>query len=150
MSYASLSDTQGLIAKFPVGATSKPNTAEANSIIDDVSNEIDTRLAGAGYTVPITTPDYLLGWCKALNTYGAAAAILKSMFPDSVGTGETPAYAFWESRYKDGLTALTTTEAAGGIGAAYVAPSTYLTRNPDSEEALGDIAEPFFTRSKVF
>ena len=62
-------------------------------------------------------------------------------------------YQFWESRYQRALKALRDGSAIpAGLAAssAQVMPSTYFTRNPDEEEALGDIAEPFFKRSTVF
>jgi len=154
MAYAASSDVQELIAQFTISGTSKPTSTQLTDIIAQIAGEIDTVLGARGITVPVTTPAHFLVRLEALNAYGAAAGTLKSMFPDATGADETPAYAFWERRYRDGLAELKdgTGIPDGVIGstAGYVAPSTYLTRNPDVEEDLGDIAEPFFTRSKVF
>lgn len=153
MSYATITDVQDLIAQFPITTTSKPNTTQVTAIIADTSNEIDVRLSGAGFAVPVTTPGFFLAWLKRLNAYGAAAAVLKSMFPDAVGPGDTPAYAFWEERYQAGLKAITdgTVSPEGwAAGANQVMPSTYFTRNPDAEEVLGDIAEPMFSIGRTF
>jgi len=155
LSYASLSDIQGLIAKFTISASSKPTDTQATTIITQVSAEIDSVLAGGGYAVPVTAPAWFLDALKLLNAYGAAAAILRSMFPDRAGAGETSAALeiFYASQYNRGLRRLASGESIPpglAAGSAQVTPSTYFTRNPDEEEDLGGIAEPFFKRSTVF
>jgi len=151
--YAVIADLQDLIAQFPISATSAPTTTQATTIINDTADEINARLSAAGLTTPVTTPASFLRALALLNAYGAAAAVLKSMFPDAVGPGDTPAYAFWEERYKAGLAAIANgsmSPADSVSNAGSILPSTYLTRNPDSEEALGDIAEPLFPVGKVY
>lgn len=153
MPYAVIGDVQELIAQYPLSVSSAPTTAQATQIVLDISNEIDVMLSGAGFSVPVTTPSYFVDWLGLLNGYGAAAAVLKSMFPNAVGPGETPAYAFWEARYKEGLKAIadgTISPPESPSNANFVLASTYLTRNPDTEEALGDIAEPMFGITRVF
>jgi len=151
--YATLDDVRGLIGQFTIDATSKPTATQAQVIVDDTADEIDVRLAGAGFLVPVTAPAYFLDWLGLLNGYGAAAAILKSKLPDATGQGDTPAYAFWEARYQAGLDDISSgtvgiPDAATGTG--LILPSTYFTRNPDVEEATGAIAEPMFTIGKVY
>ena len=155
MAYAVIADVQALFPKFTLGAATKPTTTQATAIINDVSVEIDAALAGAGYAVPVTAPSWFGDYLGLVNQYGAAAAILKAMFPEAAGSADTtPAiYQFWESRYQRALKALRDGSAIpAGLAAssAQVMPSTYFTRNPDEEEDLGDIAEPFFKRSTVF
>ncbi|KKL13739.1 hypothetical protein LCGC14_2522730, partial [marine sediment metagenome] len=143
MAYADLDDVQGLIAKWPIGTTTTPTMTQATAIINDVSFEIDAALSANGIAVPVTTPAWFVSWLSLANQYGAAAAILKSMFPGATGPDETPAYAFWESRYQKALKGIKDGSLIppGQANEATVAPSTYLTRNPDTEEDLGDIAE---------
>jgi hypothetical protein len=87
---------------------------------------------------------------------GVAARALRTMFPDATGAGETPAHADYQKIFDDGLaglkdgTLIPDDPAVVGSTSGYVAPSTYFTRNPDAEEELGEIAEPFFSRGKVF
>ena len=153
MAYAVRTDVEGLIAQFTLDANSKPTQTQADTLIDDTGDEIDVVLSSAGVAVPVTTPTYFKEALKFLNAYGAAAAILRAMFPDATGSGETPAYAFWEARYKAGLKGLKDgSHIPPGVtrSAGYVPPSTYLTRNPDEEEDLGDIAEPQFKVGQVF
>jgi hypothetical protein len=155
MAYAALSDVQGLIAKFPIGTTTKPDVTQAETIITQVSAEIDAVIAGQGYAVPVTLPVWFLDALKLLNAYGAAASVLRSMFPDRVGGDENAAAmeAYYAGQYNRGLRRLATGEGIppGMVaGSAQVTPSTYFTRNPDEEEDLGDIAEPFFKRNTVF
>lgn len=151
MSYAVIADLQDLIAQFPISVSSTPTTPQATTILTDISNEIDTRLSGRGILVPVTTPTSFVRALALLNAYGSAAAVLKSMFPGAVGPGETPAYAFWEKRYQDGLANIVELIPVDAVvNAAWIEPSTYLTRNPNVEESLGDIAEPLFSMAKVF
>jgi hypothetical protein len=153
MAYATLSEVQELIAQFPITASSAPDTTQATEIIADISDEVDVRLAGAGIAVPVDTPEYFLRWLGVLTGYGSAAAILKSMFPAAVGPGETPAYAFWEERYQAGLKAITDGEISAPdtpTGSGFVEPSTYLTRNPDTNEDIGVNAEPLFSIGKIY
>ena len=155
MAYAVLADVQALFPKFTVGAATKPTDTQAGVIITDVSAEIDSVIAGAGYAVPVTAPAWFLDALKLLNAYGAAAAVLRSMFPDRAGAGEASAALeiFYAAQYNRGLRRLASGESIPpglAAGAAQVTPSTYFTRNPDEEEDLGDIAEPFFKRSTVF
>ena len=156
MPYALFQDLQDMIAKYSVSAATRPDTTQATAIIADISNEIDVALSAAGVAVPVTTPTFFLDWLGRLNAYGAAAAVLKSMFPDAVGPGDTPAYAFWDNWYQRGLDGIRDgslipgSVVTGGAGANFVLPSTYLTRNPDENEDIGVIAEPIFTLRKSF
>ena len=153
MAYAVIADVTELLAQFTLDANSSPSTDQATNILSDISDEIDTALASKGISVPVTAPTYYKDALGRLNAYGAAAAVLKSMFPDATGAGETPAYAFWEGRYKRGLEGIkngTLIPPDLTKGSGEVAPSTYLTVNPDAEVEDGDIAGSFFTRAKVF
>jgi hypothetical protein len=153
MAYATADEVQALMAQFPIGSGSKPDKVAIETIIDDTASEIDSLLASVDLAVPVTTPAHFVRTLARVNAYGTAAAVLKSMFPASVGPGENPAWAFWEKRYQNWLTWLREGE---GIppdvpsGAASVGPSTYFTRNPEEEENLGTIAEPRMTVGKVF
>lgn len=145
MAYAALARIQGILGRFRIDEDSVPNNTQAESIIDDISDEIDGVLSGLGVTVPVTTPAWFLDKLAILNSYGAAAAILKSAFPEAQGPGENPAYAFWEARYRTGLKALKDqTEVPssiinGATSGSNIRPSGYFTRNPDEEEELGDL-----------
>lgn len=155
MAYANLADIQGMIAKFTINGTSSPSSAQAANIIGQISAEIDSMIADAGYAVPVTTPAWFVDALKLLNGYGAAALILRSMFPDARGSGESAVaeYSYYATEYSKGLKRL-----QEGVGippevpssSGMVSASTYFTRNPDSEETLGVIAEPFFKRSSPY
>lgn len=152
MPYAVIGDVQGMMAQFTISATTKPTTTQAEAIIEDISYEVDTHLAAAGVTVPVTAPDYFLAWLGRVTGYGSVAAILKSMFPAASGAGETPAYAFWEARYRAALKGIDdgTLLPAGVTSTDRIGPSTYLTRFPEEEYDLGVNAEPFFKRRQVW
>ncbi len=152
--YANLKDVQTLIPKINMGATTSPTAVEVDKILVSTSSEIDSRLAAQGYTVPATSPDGFLTYLGLVCSYGAAAAILKGLFPDAVGAGESPAYAFWEKRYQaelqrleSGVAIPTTLSAGSGLK-----PRTYLTEHPDltDDVDLGTAGEPFFNRRQVY
>lgn len=155
MAYAVIADINRLIAKFAPTATSAPTLTQATELITEIDNEVNVALSSVGVNVPVTAPAYFLDWLGLAVAYGAAAAILKSMFPQSAGTSDAnPSIpAFWERRYRDALKQIRSGDAipdeitAGGL---YAAPSTYFTRNPDEEEDLGNIAEPTFKAGMVF
>src|SRR4030067_1728551 len=108
MAYAVLAAVRAFSRKFTLGAATKPTSTQATAIINDVSAEIDAALAGAGYAVPVTAPSWFVDYLGLVNQYGAAAAILKAMFPEAAGSADTvPAiYQFWESRYQRAMKAL--------------------------------------------
>lgn len=156
MSYATNGEVQGAIAKFTVGAATKPTTTQMTTMISEVEGFIDSVLSARGITTPITAPSQFVSALQGIAVAGTAARVLKSMFPDAVGAGETPAYAYWQKLFDDGIKALVDGSLIPddplvvGSASGYVAPSTYFTNNPDEEAEIGVIAEPFFTRGKVF
>lgn len=98
MAYTTRQFVEGLMAKFAIGSSTAPTAEQVDRIIEEISAELDVRLARAGVgTLPVTTPAYFVTWLESVCNYGVAAAVLKSMFPAAVGAAETPAYAFWES-----------------------------------------------------
>lgn len=155
MPYAELNEIRRLMAQFQVLATSRPTDEQANTIINDTDAEVNVHLAAAGVLVPVATPAYFVDWLSLVVGYGSCAAILKSMFPGAIGPDETPAFAFWEARYRNALKgiddgSLIPPVVPVGPATNEILPSTYFTRNPDGEEHLGDIAEPFFKRGSIF
>lgn len=147
--YTAIEDVERLIAQFVLGDSTKPDITQSQSIISDTEYEVNTYLSAKGVDIPVASPSYFVEWLGLLCSYGSAAAILKSMFPSATGAAETPAYAFWEARYKAGLKGIMdgTLIPSDMIPAKQIRPSTYFTRNPDSNEPLGTIAEPWFERS---
>jgi|SRR3990167_3649167 len=152
MAYATVAMVAELMAQFTIGSATKPSTAQTDVIIDQVADEIDTALAVAGVLVPVTSPVYFLGWLEGLNSAGATARVLKSMFPGTTGAGETPAYAFYQRIYTDGVKGIQngTMIPPDAVEGSRTGPTTYFTSHSDEEEDLGTIAEPFFQRGKSF
>lgn len=54
-SYASAPDVSARIGVATITASSKPNTTQVAGYIDDISDELDGRLAALNYTTPIPT-----------------------------------------------------------------------------------------------
>ena len=156
MAYATSAEVQAAIAKFTITSTTKPTSSQLTTILAEIDGYIDSILSAKGIAVPITAPAHFTQALQSIGVAGTAARVLKSMFPDAVGADETPAYAYWQARFDDGIKALVDGSLIPddplviGTTSGYVAPSTYLTNNPDEEVDLGTIGEPFFTRGKVF
>lgn len=132
MTYAALSDVQARMP-FTLDANSTPTSTQVADFLDEVSAEIDAVLASQGFTVPVTTPTYFVTALKKVEADGAAARALRMMFPDSRGPGETPAWSFYETAYRDSLKrwekGLGYPKGADRGSALY--PSTYETQNAD-------------------
>ena len=153
MAYAAIADVTARMAKFTISTTSKPTTAQITEFLDDIQGEVDVHLAAMGVTVPATTPAYFMDWLKGVVADGTAALALKSMFPDAHGPAETPAYSFYQNRYEAALEGITDGSAVPVdlTTGNYVAPSTYLSVNSESEADIGELAEKFmFKVGKVF
>jgi len=129
--------------------TSKPTEAQVLVLLEDIAGEIDTVLAGAGYTVPITTPAALLSAVTRLNALGAAAMAHMGMFPESVGAGQTSDLGsrLWRM-YTDGLERLVEAGAAGASGKTGTAVSArgYQKDHPADVAAQTSL----FPRARVF
>lgn len=152
MAYATEAKVESMMAQMTVTGSTKPTSTQVALIITDVDAELDVVLAAQGIATPVTAPADFLNWLVGISSIGVTARALRSMFPDVTGPGEQPAYRYWQKLYdgalagiKDG-SMIPPTVSAGGA----VSPSTYLTRNPDAEEDLGDIAEPKFKVGKDY
>lgn len=99
MSYLSASEIAVIL---PAGASIGTNTiplalGEVGSIIGQVSAEVDGYLAAAGISVPISTSaTQAYPQVQRIVTYGVAAQILSTLFPNTGGGRTTTA-----SEYKD-------------------------------------------------
>lgn len=154
MAYAVLADVQALLPKFTLNDSSTPTATQVEGMITDVAGEVDAVLSSQGLTVPVAEPASFLAFLGLLNALGAAALAAAGMFPSDAQAGPagTPLAPFLQSRYKGGLDRL-----AKGQGIPEGVPRSgsvtmrgYLDQHPDEEVDLGDIAEPFFGREKVF
>lgn len=153
MAYATEVRVEALMGQFPISDSSKPTTTQVAVIIGQVDALVDAALATQGLTVPVTAPAYFLEFVTGWSTNGVVAQVLRSGFPDVIGPGEQPAFRYWQRLFDDVMVGIKSGDLipADAVRAGiFVAPSTYLTRNPDENEDLGDIAEPLFKRDTIF
>lgn len=72
MSYATISDVQGLNAARTIGASSTPNASQVGRFIDMTAAEIDSILVQKGYSLPIPTmASSALSYLSHVNALGA-------------------------------------------------------------------------------
>lgn len=149
MAYATTDNVQGRIARHVLSGSTPVTTTQVGVFIEDIDAEINGVLIKLGYTVPVSTPAWFMTRLRSLSSDGAAAITLKSLFPEATGPGGSPAYAFYDKRYRDGLKMLLDGAHPKAAGAATAA--TYLTENPDEEATLGDIeGDNLFKVSKQY
>lgn len=150
MTYAATADIQARVAQFTISATSKPTTTQVGLIQGDISHDINVALGSKGITTPFADDgSEFYDWLGAVEAWGTTAELLKSMFPNATGPAETPAYAYYEKRYQAAIKGiLDGSLIPSTVSTSALRASTYFTRNPDSNEDLGDIAEPSFKVDK--
>ena len=145
MAYATLDGVREQDPRAVYDATSSPSATQVEQLLEDVAGEIDTRLAAAGFTVPVTAPESLARTVTRLNALGAAAMAHMGMFPESVGAGQTSDLGsrLWKM-YADGLEALV--EAGPPrTQAVYARARSYATEN-----VTDTTVAPAFTRGREF
>lgn len=152
MAYVDLADVQARLARHgALSDTSKPTTAQALDMIDGVAAEIDAALASHEVSVPVSSPAGLVAYLKALNTWGAAAEILRAMFQDKQGPNANVAADLYENRYQAGMKRLWAGDMIDQLAdSSGELPGSYFTRNPVTAEVLGANAEPSFGMDTKF
>ncbi len=80
-----------------------PSLTECTALIEQIAQEIDGRLRKRGITTPVVDPEGVT-LLLPINAVGAAAAILRSAFPQEQGIGgDRGAAAGLERSYQDSL-----------------------------------------------
>ena len=145
MAYCTITDIQTLNSDRTYDTNSHPTATQVSSQIDLIAAELDAILAGRNYTVPVTTPAWLVNILKTINAYGAASLIETSMFPEGVDKGSSPhwkvlsdKYEAWKAKLESG--SITSDFDASMPGSIFNDPNT------DQE----DYPEPNFTINKVY
>lgn len=128
-----------LPANVSIGTNTQPLTlGEVASVIVEVSAELDSAAAAAGYAVPVSTAAtsayaQMQRWCKQ----GAGAAVLGIIFPNLGGPGARSSLADdYRTAYRDALKALRKGEmpligaSPGAAGEGRELPRSYSTSNP--------------------
>lgn len=152
MAYATTAQVNGLLGPHAATFDTVPTVTQLASMIDGISAQIDTVLKGAGVnSVPVISSldSTFAAFLIEVNKWGAAAEFLKALFPEATGPGESPAFAFWETKYRDTLKAWRMgQDLPDGLlsGSNDPAPSSYFTRNPEQEETLGELAGASMTK----
>ena len=123
-----------------LSATTSPTLTEAATIHEGISADVDAAVVMGGLAVPVTTPAALVSWLGAVEAWGTCAEILKTRFQDLSGVNSEGAWTFFEKRYQDAIAQIRAGNAATLAGAG-CEPASYYTRNPDTDEDLGDLSD---------
>lgn len=134
MAYCDIGDVQ---AQNPTrgdySATTKPTSTQVEEFIDQISNTIDSTLAGRGLTVPVTTPAYFVDRIKLLNAQGAAALAEMAMFPETGGPGFSPhGKQLWDI-YQAGIKQLREGQLPEALGGSKAGPRSMQTEESGTE-----------------
>ncbi|KKL83979.1 hypothetical protein LCGC14_1969340 [marine sediment metagenome] len=139
MTYAVEADVQERMARIAISDVSKVTSSQVTDIEAQIAAEIDSLLDYKGVSVPVTSPDWFVTRLQGLSADGTTSIVLKSFFPEAVGPGESPAYAFYESRYRRGLKMLE----EYGAGESPTGPQSEF-------HTEGTPTDPLFPRDKVY
>ena len=116
-------------------------SANASDIMDGIAADIDGRLAGYGFSVPVTSPATATEYLLSVNVWGAVAEIQKAQFRSGTGPNTEGAWAFYEKRYRDALAGLRDwAEGVLGVGTG-IMPGSYTLRYPDEDVSQGANAD---------
>ena len=121
MDYCTLDDVSPLNSMIgELSDDTQLTTTAAAALVTLVSDEINGHLRAKGYVVPVTDPE-ALATLGATCKYGAAALILRSLFPAATGvSGDAGAAAAYEKAYERDLALID----RGGLAADMTASGT--------------------------
>ena len=129
---------------------SVPTLTEATDMQAGVSAEIDMIIAPHVSSTPVASPLGLVTYLGAVEAWGTAAEILKARFQSGGGPDAEKAWAFFEGRYQKALARLASGAGLDSLAGDQLLPESYYTRNPDTAEDIGTIAEPMFADGMAF
>lgn len=75
--YCTTDDLLAVASQLTLSTTTKPSTAQAQAILDNIARELDMTIVAMGWTLPVSDAD-LLSFLKVTNIYGAAAGVFRS------------------------------------------------------------------------
>jgi len=153
MAYATNADVSARLGTFTLDGTTQPTTTEVDALLAEKSGQLDAVMSSVGVTVPVTAPASFTVYLRGLEAAGATADTLAIMFPDASGAGSIDeTIAYWLGMWTTGLEMLKDGSAipSGVTLSSAGLPSSYLTANPDTELAIGTIAEPGITKGRVY
>lgn len=150
-SYAGAADVQGRMVRVPAGLPNALKPEDVDAIIAEIEGEINLVLASRNVAVPVAAPSWFVARLRSLTCDGSAAIAMKSVFPESQGPGTSPAYAYYETRYRQGLLQLQRMILPSTIVAtsATLTPSTYFTKYPIEPPELEPNEKGLFDVDKV-
>ena len=82
MSYCQTTDVASELPRITIDATTEPTMGEVDGWCEEISAEMDGRLAAAGITVPVTAPPAHARatlWLKRIAVCGVAARVLRAL-----------------------------------------------------------------------
>lgn len=139
--YADTADVNVLMGPHRITETTKLTLSDLEKLLLNVDSDLNARLNDAGVgVIPVLDPAFT-GYLKTLASWSAAAQAFKIQFPEAMGPGEQPAYAYWEKRYQAALLLLSGAIPGDLIsGFANAAVSSYFTKHPEEEAEMGNLA----------
>lgn len=131
MAYCTITEVQALNPKRTYSSSTTPTQTQVEVHIDSIAAEIDTILKGRGLTTPVTTPAAFLAYLVQVNAYGVAALAEMGMFPEAVGTGQSPQGDRLWRLYVRAMTFLEKGDLPSAIQSGD--PSSFFTEHPITE-----------------
>jgi len=144
MSYSTTAEINRLLGPHAVTASTPVTTTDVDNMRATMADFIDGQLSSLGVsTVPVTNA-IVMATLAGIESWGVTAQVLKALFPEAIGPGEQPAFAYWQKLYDNAmkdLSAMVVGWAKGGLVTATKVSevSSYFTENTEEEADLGDL-----------
>lgn len=166
MGYCTVPDVQALRPQHLITATSKPNTAQVEQMIENLSAQVDGRVCQLGYITPVTSGATSLRYLRSMVSFGVAGLIEDTQRAGIAGesSGANAVRSNLWTIYEQMLQALVETpgilcdapEQTGIGGGGNFPIESYFTNNPSDDAQVGQsgllgvTAQPRFAIRKEF
>ena len=144
MSYAVADDVNVLMGPHKVTASTAFTLTDLTAILLRLSARVDGLLSSVGLGVVPVVDDgsietsILLAHLKTIVSWGGAAIAFRTLFPEAVGPGETPAFAYWDKKFTDASVRLAArNDIPRRLFGSRFAVSSYFTKSPAAELVTG-------------
>ncbi len=132
MAYSTTEEVNRLLGPHKATVTTPVTIEDVDALRESVSYQIDAVLVAAGISSVPVTDETFSNYLGTIESWGAAAHTLKALFPEAIGAGEQPAFAYWQKLFDDALENLPGLIPSALMGARDNA-SGYFTENPDED-----------------
>ena len=155
--YCTVAEAAALVPQWP--QASWPAELDATLELKGIDAAINMALSSKGIAIPFesdgtTSQEKFADWLTLICRNGVAWRVVRALFPDATGSGETPAWVEFKAVYTAGLKGIKDESMLPQFvqdSSSEVQPSTVNTASggADVVDSLGSYAKPAFTRDMI-